>query len=83
MDYLSLRRIRSTQPQTQLTSEERRKNVRRAFGIVEHATLKGRAVLLIDDVATTGSTLNECARALKKAGVKEVYGLVLARTATG
>lgn len=83
VDCLSLRRTRLTRPQTQLTSDERRKNVRRAFSVVEKANLKGRAVLLIDDVATTGSTLNECARALKKAGVKEVYGLVLARTATG
>jgi ComF family protein len=82
LDYLSLRRTRFTQPQTSLTSDERKKNVRRAFGVVEPTGLKGRAVLLIDDVATTGSTLNECARVLKKAGVKEVYGLVLARTAT-
>jgi len=82
LDYLSLRRTRFTQPQTRLTSDERKKNVRRAFGVVEPTGLKGRAVLLIDDVATTGSTLNECARVLKKAGVKEVYGLVLARTAT-
>jgi len=83
LDYLSLRRVRHTQPQTTLTSDERRKNVRRAFGVVGHASLKERSVLLIDDVATTGSTLSECARALKKAGVKEVYCLVLARTATG
>jgi ComF family protein len=81
LDYLSLRRLRSTQPQTQLTSEERKRNVRRAFGVVENKGLKGRRVLLIDDVATTGSTLNECARALKKAGVKEVHCLVLATTA--
>jgi ComF family protein len=83
LDYLSLRRVRHTQPQTTLTSDERRKNVRRAFGVVAKTGLKGRSVLLIDDVATTGSTLSECARALKKAGVKEVYCLVLARTATG
>lgn len=83
LDYLSLRRIRSTRPQTRLTSDERKKNVRRAFGVIEKNALKGRTVLLIDDVATTGSTLSECSRALKKAGVKEVYCLVLARTATG
>jgi ComF family protein len=82
-DFLSLRRIRPTQPQTRLTSDERKKNVRRAFAVIEKTNLKGKSVLLIDDVATTGSTLSECARALKKAGVKEVYCLVLARTATG
>jgi ComF family protein len=83
LDYLSLRRTRFTQPQTRLTSDERKKNVRRAFGVVESRGLKGRTVLLVDDVATTGSTLNECARVLKKAGVKYVCCLVLARTATG
>lgn len=83
LDYLSLRRIRFTLPQTKLTSDERKKNVRRAFALVGKTPLKGRTVLLIDDVATTGSTLNECARALKKAGVKGVYCLVLARTTTG
>lgn len=82
LDYLSLRRTRFTQPQTNLSSEERSRNVQRAFGVVEPNRLQGRSVLLVDDVATTGSTLSECARALKKAGVKEVYCLVLARTAT-
>lgn len=83
LDFLTLRRTRFTPPQTNLTGDERKKNVRRAFGIVEPNRLKGRTVLLIDDVATTGSTLNECAGVLKKAGAKEVLCLVLARTATG
>jgi ComF family protein len=83
LDFMSLRRIRPTQPQTGLSSDERKKNVRRAFDVVKKNGLKGRSVLLIDDVATTGSTLSECARALKRAGVKGVYCLVLARTATG
>lgn len=83
LDCLSLRRTRFTQPQTGLTGEERKKNVRKAFGVVAKTGLKGKSLLLIDDVATTGSTLNECARVLKKAGVKEVCCLVLARTATG
>jgi ComF family protein len=82
LDYLSLRRIRFTQPQANLTSDERKKNVRRAFGVMEPNGLEGRKVLLVDDVATTGSTLNECARVLKKAGVKEVFCLTIARTAT-
>jgi len=83
LDCLSLRRTRFTQPQTGLTGEERKKNVRKAFAVAEKAAIEKRSVLLIDDVATTGSTLNECAGALKKAGVKEVLCLVLARTATG
>ncbi len=77
LDYLSLRRNRWTRPQIGLTSDERKRNVRRAFEIVRPEGLKGKTVLLVDDVATTGSTLNECARALKKAGVEEVFCLVL------
>jgi ComF family protein len=77
LDYLSLRRTRWTKPQIGLTSDERKKNVRRAFEIVHPEGLKGKTVLLVDDVATTGSTLNECARALKKARVKEVFCLAL------
>ncbi|MBN2032363.1 MAG: ComF family protein [Deltaproteobacteria bacterium] len=83
LDYLSLRRTRFTQPQTALSSEERKRNVRKAFDVVNTAGYRRRTVLLIDDVATTGSTLNECAGVLKKAGVKDVYCLTLARTATG
>lgn len=82
LDWLSLRRMRFTQPQANLPSDERKKNVRRAFGVTESDRLEGRKVLLVDDVATTGSTLNECARVLKKAGAKEVFCLTLARTST-
>jgi ComF family protein len=81
LDFLSLRRIRYTQPQTGLKSEERKRNVRKAFEIMNQEVVKGRIVLLVDDVTTTGSTLNECARVLKRAGAERVFGLVLARTA--
>jgi len=81
LDFLSLRRIRYTQPQTGLRSEERKRNVRKAFEITNQEAVKGRIVLLVDDVTTTGNTLNECARVLKRAGSKGVFGLVLARTA--
>ena len=80
LDFLSLRRVRYTSPQTGLKSDERRKNVRRAFEIIDQKALKGRAVALVDDVATTGHTLNECARVLKRSGSKEVFCLALART---
>ena len=80
LDFLSLRRIRYTRPQTGLKITERRKNVRRAFEIVDRMAVKGRTILLVDDVATTGNTLNECARMLKRAGSKEVFCLTLART---
>ena len=80
LDFLSLRRIRYTQPQTGLKKDQRRKNVRKAFGFTDSSGIKGRTVILVDDVATTGNTLNECARVLIKAGADRVYGAVLART---
>lgn len=80
LDFLSLRRIRYTQPQTRLKSNERRKNIRKAFQIVDREVVKGRTILLVDDVATTGNTLNECARTLKRSGAKKVFCLTLART---
>lgn len=59
-------------------SDERRSNVLGAFGY-RSEKLRGRRVLLIDDVCTTGATLNSCAVALKKGGAVSVWGLVLAR----
>jgi ComF family protein len=82
LDFLSLRRTRFTKPQTELSSEERRKNVRKAFEVVKPEAVKGKTIVLVDDVATTGSTLNECAKALKRAGADRVLCLVLARTST-
>jgi len=81
LDFLSLRRIRYTQPQTGLKRDERRKNVRKAFGLTDSNGVKGRTVILVDDVATTGNTLNECAGTLRRAGADNVYCAVLARTA--
>jgi ComF family protein len=81
VDFLSLRRIKYTQPQTGLKKAERRRNVRGAFGLAGQPDLKGKTVMLVDDVATTGSTLNECAKVLKKSGCEKVFCLVLARTA--
>jgi ComF family protein len=80
-DYFTLRRIRYTETQTGLTLEERRKNVKGAFEVTGKANLKGKSVIMVDDVATTGNTINECARMLKKAGCERVLGLTLARTA--
>ena len=82
LDFLSLRRTRFTKPQTELSSEERKKNVRKAFEVVKPEAVKRRTILLVDDVATTGSTLNECTKALKRAGADGVLCLVLARTST-
>ncbi len=80
LDFLSLRRVRYTSPQMGLKKEERRKNVRGAFGLERPEVVRNRTVLLVDDVATTGNTLSECGRVLKRAGCKKVLCLVLART---
>lgn len=81
LDFSSLRRVRFTEPQTGLKRKERGRNVRGAFAVKDPARVTDRPVLLVDDVATTGSTMNECARVLKRAGCREILCLVLARTA--
>ena len=82
LDTTSLKRIRLTQPQMKTdTRGERLQNIMGAFLVRPEIAgpLVGKYVWLIDDVATTGTTLNECARALKLAGVKKVWGIVIAR----
>lgn len=72
-------RKKITEPQMKLSGSKRKGNLRDVFEINKKIVLPKR-VLLIDDVATTCSTLIECARMLKRAGVKEVWGLTLAQT---
>ena len=70
----------ATEPQTSLTRSERLRNLRRVFMVRNGERFAGRCVLLIDDVFTTGTTLNECAKALRSAGAASVLALTLART---
>ncbi len=74
-----LTRIRPTVPQTSLSRKERLTNLRRAFKVDNPSLITGQRILLIDDVYTTGTTLHECAKTLRKAGSGPVYGLTLAR----
>ena len=74
----SLKRNRDTRTQVGLNAEERRKNVAHAFK-AEPVLVLRKNILVIDDVTTTGSTINACAAALIQAGSKNVYGLTLAR----
>ena len=75
----ALRRTRPTPPQTSLTRRERLKNLRRCFAVATPSAVEGKNTLLVDDVFTTGTTVNECAKALKKAGAEAVYVQTLAR----
>ncbi|MCX5863825.1 MAG: ComF family protein [Deltaproteobacteria bacterium] len=72
-------RLRPTEPQTSFNGAARRTNLKNAFGVIKPHRLVGKKILLIDDVFTTGTTVNECARVLKKAGADEVLVLTLAR----
>jgi predicted amidophosphoribosyltransferase len=74
-----LARTRPTQSQTGLTRHQRRENVRGAFVLHNPAAIAGRDVLLIDDVFTTGTTVSECARVLRKAGAAKVLVVTVAR----
>jgi ComF family protein len=80
MDPFTLYRTRETAPQTQLDEEERKKNVRGAFSLRPENPVKGKRLLLVDDVYTSGATVNECSRVLKRAEAREVFVLTLART---
>ena len=73
------RRTRDTLTQTHLTAKERASNVHLAFSVPRPSVVFGRRVLLVDDVMTTGATVNECARALKEAGAAKVLVATLAR----
>jgi len=79
-DTECIKRIKETRSQVGLTIKERKFNVANAFS-TDQIFVKSKRILLVDDVATTGATLNECAISLLQAGAKEVYALTLARAA--
>jgi ComF family protein len=74
-----LLRIRFTESQVALTAAERRQQIRGAFKVTRREPLKGREVLLVDDVMTTGATAAECARELRQAGASRVWVVTPAR----
>jgi ComF family protein len=75
-----LRRCRPTQSQTGLTRHQRRENIRGAFEVTRPHEVAGREVLVVDDVFTTGTTVSECARILRRAGASKVWVATVART---
>ena len=79
LDFLSLRRVKYTIPQTTLSRKGRRKNVENAFLLKTPNRVAEKNILLVDDVMTTGNTLNECARVLTGGGANAVFCTTLAR----
>ena len=72
-------KIKSTKSQMELSKEEREKNLEKAFKIKNPEKISGKKIFLVDDVYTTGSTMQECTKVLRQAGVKQVWGICLAR----
>lgn len=77
----ALIRSKPTLPQFGLNKMTRKHNLSGAFLLRQgyHSLINGKTVIIVDDIVTTGSTLNECAKILRQSGAKEVWGLVLAR----
>ncbi len=79
INFSLLKRSKFTLTQTGLNKAEREKNVKEAFVITDKKTVAGESIILIDDVYTTGATINECAKVLLKAGAQKVAVLTLSR----
>ncbi|MDP3741196.1 MAG: phosphoribosyltransferase family protein [bacterium] len=78
-----LYRTRNSKTQVELEKKERFENVKDLFApLADENSTDIKKVILVDDVATTGATINECAKTLKKAGISEVWGLVVARNSS-
>ena len=71
-------KVKHTPSQAYLSVEDRRKNLEDSFKVTDKSLVKGKTILVVDDIYTTGSTMNECAKTLRKAGAKEVYCVTLA-----
>lgn len=74
----ALSRTKATTPQAKLDREKRLVHLENVFTLLPKVSIEGKTIGLVDDVATTGTTLNECAKILKKYGAKKVIGIVFA-----
>lgn len=74
-----LQRTKETETQVKLDRAGRLKNLKGAFACRDNKTVEGKTILLVDDVTTTGATLNECAQVLLDSGAKSVWGVVVAK----
>ncbi len=75
----ALKRIKHTKSQTYLNAEQRFENVKGVFKVIDSKQIKNKKVLLVDDIVTTGATLYECSRTLKKAGASTVVSFTIGR----
>jgi competence protein ComFC len=78
-----LLKTKKTSPQIELSEKERKENVKGCFSVKNRNLIKNKKILLLDDVYTTGATMEEAAKTLKEAGAKEIVGMVLARAEPG
>lgn len=74
-----LKKQKSNQPQSSLNKEQRKENVKNVYKVQNELKISNKKVLLVDDIYTTGATVNECAKMLKQAGCKEVGVLTIAK----
>lgn len=75
----NLVKVKNTKSQTEFSKQERERNIVNAFVVRSSDLINGKTIFLVDDVFTTGSTMEECAKILKANGAKKVYGIVVAR----
>lgn len=80
LDTKNFVRIMNTNQQAKLSKEEREKNINNAFRVIDSNMVKGKKILLLDDIITTGATIDECARVLYECGASEVNALAIAHT---
>ncbi|RKD32324.1 ComF family protein [Thermohalobacter berrensis] len=78
LDIKNLKRVKKTLTQNKLKRDERYKNVKNAFSIKKKGVFNNKRILLVDDIFTTGSTVDECSKTLLKAGGKEVFVVTIA-----
>ena len=76
----NLVRIKNTLPQSKVSFEQRQTNVKNVFKVLDPDRIEGKNIILVDDIYTTGNTLNECAKELKQAGANNICYFTLAKT---